>query len=164
MKTIAHWSLLCTLVALLPTLAPSQTPPAEPQPQWKFTTKNNSITIVKYTGSGGKVTIPGTFNGLPVTTIGEKAFFQCTNLTSVILPASVKTVEDYAFGLCSKLKGVYFTSSAPDFGSSVFFKDDLLTVYYLRGTSGWVQQCGDRSTAQWDPADQGDAAGGLPSP
>ena len=34
------------------------------------TTNNGTITITGYTGPGGAVTIPGTINGLPVTSIG----------------------------------------------------------------------------------------------
>jgi hypothetical protein len=41
-----------------------------------------TITITKYTGSGGAVTIPSTMDGLPVTSLGDKAFEYCTNLTS----------------------------------------------------------------------------------
>ncbi|MGD0413609.1 MAG: hypothetical protein ABSC18_18120, partial [Verrucomicrobiota bacterium] len=34
---------------------------------------NGAITITEYTGPGGSVTIPGTINGLPVTSIGVGA-------------------------------------------------------------------------------------------
>jgi len=164
MKAISRMGLMWACVAMLPAFAPAQTPPADTQPQWEFVTKDNAIVIVKYNGAGGAVKVPGTINGLPVTTIGDKAFFQCTNITRVTIPASVKKIGDDAFALCSKLKGVYFKDGAPDFGSSVFYKDDDLTVYYVRGTSGWLQECCDRPTAQWDPADPNDAAGGLPPP
>jgi hypothetical protein len=38
--------------------------PAVAQAQFRCTTNNGSITITKYTGSGGDVTIPNTINGL----------------------------------------------------------------------------------------------------
>ena len=45
---------------------------------WDYTTSNGAITITQYTGPGGDVTIPdripGTTNGLPVTSIGMGAF------------------------------------------------------------------------------------------
>src|SRR6266481_3102485 len=47
------------------------------------TTNNGTITITKYTGLSGVVTIPSTINGLPVTTIGNYAFSRCTSITSV---------------------------------------------------------------------------------
>ena len=44
---------------------------------------NNTITITKYTGIGGVVTIPGTTNNLPVTSIGDSAFASCASLTAI---------------------------------------------------------------------------------
>jgi hypothetical protein len=56
--------------------------PAVVQAQFTYTTNNDgSLNIYKYTGSGGAVTIPSTANGLPVTSIGELAFFGCMSLT-----------------------------------------------------------------------------------
>jgi len=47
--------------------------PAAVQAQFTYTTNNGTITITGYAGSGGvgAVTIPGTINGLPVTSIGN---------------------------------------------------------------------------------------------
>jgi len=47
------------------------------------TTNNGAITITKYTGNGGAVTIPDTTNGYPVTSIGYGVFGFCASLTSV---------------------------------------------------------------------------------
>ena len=50
--------------------------------QFAYTTNNGTITITGYTGPGGAVTIPATITGLPVTTIGNYAFYNNTNLRS----------------------------------------------------------------------------------
>ena len=47
-----------------------------------YTENGNSITITRYTGKGGNVTIPAQINGKPVTSIGGGAFMRCTSLTS----------------------------------------------------------------------------------
>ncbi|MGA2660912.1 MAG: hypothetical protein ABSH34_25800, partial [Verrucomicrobiota bacterium] len=47
--------------------------PAVVQAQFNYTNTNGTITITKYTGSGGAVTIPSTIDGLPVTSIGSHA-------------------------------------------------------------------------------------------
>jgi len=72
-----------------------------------------------------------------VTSIGEDAFFICTNLSSITIPKSVASLGDEAFGDCASLAGVYFQSNAPLFGHDVFDSDNIAKIYYLPGTSGW---------------------------
>ncbi len=57
------------------------------------------------------VIIPTTYNGLPVTSIGEDAFYDCTKLTSVTIPDSVTNIGDSAFSNCYKLIEVINKSS-----------------------------------------------------
>ena len=39
---------------------------------------NGTVTITEYTDPGGAMTIPDTINGLPVTTVGDGAFYEAT--------------------------------------------------------------------------------------
>ena len=48
----------------------------------------------------GAVTIPSSLGGLPVTSIGARAFFGCSELTSVTIPSSVTSIGDRAFSEC----------------------------------------------------------------
>lgn len=64
--------LLGAVLLALPTMAWAQ---------FNYIATNGAITITGYTGSGGNVAIPGTINGLPVTSIGGGAFHDCPNLT-----------------------------------------------------------------------------------
>ena len=68
------------------------TPCSRCKPNVTYTTNNGTITITGYTGPGGAVTIPSTINGLPVTSIGNYAFSNCTSLTSVTIPDSVTSI------------------------------------------------------------------------
>jgi hypothetical protein len=61
--------------------------PVVVEAQFTYTTNNGTITITGYNGPGGAVTIPNTFNGLPVTGIGTRAFVSAgPTLTSVTIP------------------------------------------------------------------------------
>ena len=133
------------------------TPPAEAQ--FTYTNNNGAITITRYTGPGGAVTIPNTIGGLPVTSIGTNAFTYipsltsvtipngvtnlgreafsfCANLTNVAIPSSVTSIGEEAFAYCNSLNSVYLQGNAPSADSTVFGGDQG-TVYYLPGTSGW---------------------------
>ena len=69
--------------------------PATLQAQFEFTTDNGTITITKYTGYGGAVTIPASINGLPVTRIGDGAFW--CGLTAVIFQGSAPALGQNVF-------------------------------------------------------------------
>jgi len=56
-----------------------------------------TVTITKYIGSKADVRIPALIQNLPVTTIGNRAFYDCSNLTSIIIPSSVTTIARNAF-------------------------------------------------------------------
>src|SRR5437899_432888 len=49
-------------------------------------TINNGITITGYSGPGGSVIIPAIINGLPVTAIGDNAFYGDANVIGVTIP------------------------------------------------------------------------------
>lgn len=50
------------------------------------------------------VVIPDTYEGLPVTMLGHRAFNRCNNLTSVTLPDSITTIGQSPFESCNGLK------------------------------------------------------------
>ena len=55
-----------------------------------------------------------------VTSIGYGAFYECSGLTSVTIPNSVKSIENYAFSGCSKLTSVIIPNSVTSIGGSAF--------------------------------------------
>ncbi len=66
---------LCFLLSAF-LLASTATVQAE---DYLYETNNGTISITKYIGLGGEVTIPDEINGLPVTAIGDYAFYSCTS-------------------------------------------------------------------------------------
>ena len=56
----------------------------------------------------------------PVTSIGERAFENCTGLTSVTIPSSVTSIEYSAFENCTGLTSITIPNSVTSIGSSAF--------------------------------------------
>jgi hypothetical protein len=111
---------LLPLLLLLPAALQAQ--------DYTFTTNDdNTITITGYTGSGGAVTIPSTINGLPVTSIGNTAFYYCTNLTSITIPNSVTSIGDFAFCNCDGLISLTIGNSVTSLGFCAFYYCTSLT-------------------------------------
>ena len=65
-------------------------------------------------------------SGNNVTSIGEKAFYNCDNITSVVIPDSVTTIGNYAFYQCYSLKSVVIGDSVTSIGDSAFSYCDSL--------------------------------------
>ena len=73
------------------------------------------------------VVIPDTYNGLPVTKIGNSAFKNCTSLTSVSIPNSVMTISAYAFYGCRYITGVIIPNSITCIQNNAFTNCEALT-------------------------------------
>ena len=81
------------------------------------------------TWTGNTLVIPDTYNGKPVTRIGNNAFKGNKEIINLILPESIETIGDGAFEDCSSLKTINLPKSlseAPDLDGC----DSLTIVYY----------------------------------
>ena len=134
-------------------------------PDFEYKTgPDGGITLVKYTGSGGNVVIPGSFGGHPVTAlfstfvqnaaltsveipygveeIGAQAFGSCRNLISVSIPGSVRKIGFGAFYRCRNLESVDIPDGVKEIGQDAFY--DCRSLKGLR-IPGSVESIGVRA-------------------
>jgi len=89
------------------------------------------------------VQCPGAFSGsyaIPdsVTSIGKRAFSECTSLTSVTIPDSVTSIGKQAFDYCTSLTSVTIPDSVTSIDWDAFYYCTSLTdVYYAGSEAQW---------------------------
>jgi hypothetical protein len=95
-------------------------------------------------------------SGSTVTSIGERAFSLCFNLTSVIIPNSVTSIGHGAFQDCFSLTSVTFIGTIPtsEFSSAnMVFLGDLRAKFYAtdpaKGTPGTYTTSNPGTGAVW---------------
>ncbi len=74
------------------------------------------------TCSDVNIVIPSTYKSKPVTGIGGNAFYGCSNITSVIIPDGVTTIDFCAFYNCKSLKNLMLSESVTTIGWDAFEK------------------------------------------
>ena len=84
----------------------------QPSSGLKYVSNSSGYTVSSYgTCTDSDVVIPSTYNGKPVTIIGEAAFHSCSKLNSITIPNSVTKIADLAFG-ATPVRNVYFENNS----------------------------------------------------
>jgi thiol-disulfide isomerase/thioredoxin len=86
-----------------------------------YESANGSLTITGYTGTETTLAIPADSDGVPVTAIGDYAFYQNASLVSVTIPQGVTAIGEGAFFYCSKLTSVTVPDSLLSIGDGAFY-------------------------------------------
>ena len=88
---------------------------------WSYTVSDGKATVTGMSTSiGAEIEIPSTLGGYPVTAIGEKAFYNCTSLTSVTIPHGVESIGNRAFYFCTALTSVSLPDTLKSLSSDCF--------------------------------------------
>lgn len=78
-----------------------------------------------YTGKETELIIP---DDLGITLIGERAFYNCSSLTSVVIPSGVTAIVYRAFEGCSNLVSATIPNSVTFIGEEVFKGSSILEI------------------------------------
>ena len=95
---------------------------------YAYTISNGEATITSVNNTiSGTVTIPSALDGVPVTSVGDRAFLWCTDVTSVTIPNSVTSIGTEAFSGCENLTSVTIGNSVTSMGGDMFLGCTALT-------------------------------------
>jgi hypothetical protein len=135
---------------------------------YKLTGDGKGVIILEYTGNGGNVVIPGEIEGFPVVVLGENAFrgeenissvnsndliyipSQGYNITSVVIPASVKEIRRFCFFKIEKLTSVTILGSGVEIDGYAFGRNlNLSELKFPDGDNVIIPEEG-LNNAFWD--------------
>lgn len=87
--------------------------------EWNYSVSNGNATVTGGPTSGA-IAIPSLLGGYPVTSIGEKAFYNCSGLTSITFPSTITTIGKGAFEECTALKSITIPEGVTTIGEDAF--------------------------------------------
>ena len=81
-----------------------------------------------------------------VTSIGKRAFYDCKNLTTLVLGEDIKTIGNYAFECCTSLTGVTIPQSVTSIGKKAFYQCiHLKTLSFGENIKTNIETIGDEA-------------------
>ncbi len=90
----------------------------------------------------GEMVIPSEHNGLPVTRIGNTAFYNCVELETITVPETVVFIGNSAFSGCTKLKYAYLPDDITSIGKWAFYNcNSLISVSIPKGLKSIPYWC-----------------------
>ncbi len=90
-------------------------------PDFEYTVANGEAKIINYNFNGSEVTFPSKLGGYTVTSIGGNVFYTCApQITGVVIPDTVKTIDRMAFYYCSNMTSVTIPESVTSIGDMAF--------------------------------------------
>ena len=102
------------------------------------------------TSLSGDIVLPSKIEGKPVTSIGWRAFWYCSSLTSITIPNSVTSIDDLAFNGCEKLTQINVDTANTVYSSEngvLFNKEKTELIRYPAGKTDTAYAIPDRVTS-----------------
>ncbi|MBR4902626.1 MAG: SUMF1/EgtB/PvdO family nonheme iron enzyme [Victivallales bacterium] len=108
----------------------------KPSAVFEYTVADNQITITGVVECSKELSIPSTIDGMPVTAIGNRAFSNRQDITTITIPESVATIGDDAMVGCKSLESIHVNESNPYYATEdgvLFSKDKSTLIAYPSG-------------------------------
>ena len=99
----------------------------KPAVTWGYRLENGKAIVTNATPARGRLTIPSSLGGYPVSGIGNYAFRNASDLVSISIPAEVTMIGYDAFYGCRSLLEVVLPDSLQTIGSYAFYQCFSLT-------------------------------------
>ena len=77
-----------------------------PYADFSFTLSGNGYALTGYSGTDTEVVVPAEYMGKSVTIINSRAFYDCSFITKITLPDTIKEIGSSAFGYCTSLQTI----------------------------------------------------------
>lgn len=90
-----------------------------------------STPVLKNPDAEGTVSVPETLGGYPLSSIPDRAFENCRNISCIEIPATIDSIGDGAFNGCSALEEIKVSGSNPNYRSrygALYTKDGTTLI------------------------------------
>ena len=124
---------------------------------WNYTYQDGKAINVHYSSGelSETVEIPDYLDGYEVIEIGDNAFYNCSNLTNVVIPESVINIGNSAFLRCSSLRSVVIPNGVKNIGNSAFMNCSNLEIIEIPDSVVSIGGYAFESTAWYENQQEG---------
>ena len=88
--------------------------------KFKLVNGNTEYQLVGGGNASGDVVLEAYYRGKPVTSIAEKALYNNSRITSIVIGSNIKSIGEKAFAKCSKLTSVTIEEGVTEIGDYLF--------------------------------------------
>ncbi len=123
-----------TVNAVYTQTAPVEKPAPEEKPQDNdtdgliYSDCADGLEVTGFKGADTQVVVPDSFQGKPVVSVAQNAFYGNDKITKITLGNNVKTVGESAFQLCTSLSEIIFGEGVEWLGKNAFTNTAIKTI------------------------------------
>ena len=92
---------------------------------FEYVITDGKAVITKYKGNAETVVIPEVIDGIPVRSIGKKAFYKNNKISALVLSENLREIGDDAFWFCKKLSKIEMPYGVETIGNDAFSYCDI---------------------------------------